>query len=452
MNLAEFQKLIEANLPYSQSHDATRGHLQSALMTAHGVTDRWSSNGPYVQDVFPGHVIYRHGNQTLKRQYTMDAKTDPPTVKLGTHKAVHSAYVDSPTMESKAAIVGVFPESWLGAAPGVVTTPDKPELFTESIAFDDFPADKLLEAKAGTSPYVALKLISPGWGSSGYYSADMLERDGPSIYKKNAHMYWNHSKEDNRDPNELAAVLTEDSVWNADGPKGPGLYAQAKVFSDYATQVAEKGKHIGVSINAYGKSVEGTAEGRKGKIIQKLLAAESVDFVSKAGRGGEILTESERRGEPHHTEGDSTMSMTDAEATSLREAQTRNAALVQENAGLLLEKNQALATATFIEALRLEGHQVSVGVAKAIMSSPPLKEGKVDVAAIAALAKETKADFTKIAKESRGGKVVDLGGANRAAEEGDVAEDKANLEKLEKSMRGMGLSEAAAKIAVEGRV
>ncbi len=296
-----------------------------------------------------------------------------------------------------------------------------------------------------------IKLISPGWGSSGYYSAEMLERDGPAIYKKNAHMYWNHSKEDNRDPTELAAVLTEDSVWKADGPKGPGLYAQAKVFSDYATQVAEKGKHIGVSINAYGKAVEGTAEGRKGKIIQKLTAAESVDFVAKAGRGGEVITESERRGEPHHTEGD-TMSMTTEEQASLREAQTRNATLATENAALVLEKNQALATAAFIEALRTEGHQVSVSVAKAIMTNPPLKEGKVDLAAIATLAKETKADFKLLGKEAKPGKVVDLGGANREAATGADADDEANLKAFEKSMIGMGLTEAAAKIATAGRV
>src|SRR5258706_2660549 len=68
----ESARIWEAALPMNTSHDALRGHLRSALDAAHGVTDRYSSNGPWVSDVFPNHVVYSHQGGTFKRTYKID--------------------------------------------------------------------------------------------------------------------------------------------------------------------------------------------------------------------------------------------------------------------------------------------------------------------------------------------------------------------------------------------
>ena len=49
----------------------------------------------------------------------------------------------------------------------------------------------LIEGK-GKNSIVPIKIIQPGWGSSGYYPKDVLERDGPNVFTKGTKMYINH--------------------------------------------------------------------------------------------------------------------------------------------------------------------------------------------------------------------------------------------------------------------
>lgn len=139
-----------------------------------------------------------------------------------------------------------------------------------------------------------IALLTPGWGSSGYYSADVCEAAGTDrIFTAGTHMYINHPtatekyERPARDLTQLAAVLTEDAVWNADAQE---LQAEVNTFSNWRAPIAEMAKHIGVSIRATADVEEdGTAEGRTGPIITRIDEALSVDFVTKAGRGGKIL-------------------------------------------------------------------------------------------------------------------------------------------------------------------
>lgn len=153
---------------------------------------------------------------------------------------------------------------------------------------------RLGEAALRRDGTAAVKLIAPGWGSSGYYSADLLEKDGPGLFRAGTKMYWDHptqSEESERPEGSLrnlAAVLVSDARW-AQGPEGPGLYADAKIFEGYQKAVAEMAPHIGVSIRAAGRATVGEAEGRKGRIITELTAAQSVDFVTEPGAGGKVL-------------------------------------------------------------------------------------------------------------------------------------------------------------------
>jgi hypothetical protein len=142
---------------------------------------------------------------------------------------------------------------------------------------------------------VSLKIIKPGWGSSGYYPADVLERDGPKAFTRGTKMYWNHptktqeAEQPERNLNDLAAVLETDAVYRTDGKDGPGLYADATVFERFAPALKELAPHIGVSICAFGKMQAGEVDGRKGPVIEAITVGKSVDFVTEPGAGGKVL-------------------------------------------------------------------------------------------------------------------------------------------------------------------
>jgi len=155
---------------------------------------------------------------------------------------------------------------------------------------------KLVEAKADYE----IKLIAPGKGSSAFYPKEVLQRDGPKVFKAGTHVYLNHptaAEEAARpegDVKNLAGVLSTDAAYSESDAKGPGLYARMKVFADHAQTVEAKAPHVGMSIRASGK-----AESRQMKdglpVLTELTSAESVDVVTRAGAGGMILSESATR-------------------------------------------------------------------------------------------------------------------------------------------------------------
>lgn len=142
---------------------------------------------------------------------------------------------------------------------------------------------------------ISLKLIEPGWGSSGYYGRPVLERDIPRIFPAGTHMYWNHptATEDMERPEgdlrNLAAVIISDPIFLENGPEGPGMYADSRPFSGYAETIDEIGEHIGVSIRGMGRHTTGEAEGKTGRIVTEIVAGKSVDFVTAPGAGGAIV-------------------------------------------------------------------------------------------------------------------------------------------------------------------
>lgn len=153
----------------------------------------------------------------------------------------------------------------------------------------------LQEAAIGQDGTALIKLIQPGWGSSGFYPAGVLRRDGPQVFTAGTKMFWNHptrTEEAERPEgslNDLASELIEDARYLDDGPRGAGLYAKAKIFGPYREAIGELAPYIGTSIRAAGKARAGEAEGRTGSIIHQIVAAQSVDYVTTPGAGGEIV-------------------------------------------------------------------------------------------------------------------------------------------------------------------
>lgn len=157
------------------------------------------------------------------------------------------------------------------------------------------------KVSAASSGKLSIQAISPGWGSSGFYSAEVLEAAGTNkVFPAGTHMYLDHptASEDEDRPGrsikDIAGILTEDAHWN-----GSALIAEVQAVGPYKDALVEMKDAIGVSIRAAATVDVGEAEGRSGLIVQEIHADtfNSVDFVTHAGRGGKILEvlESARR-------------------------------------------------------------------------------------------------------------------------------------------------------------
>lgn len=123
-------------------------------------------------------------------------------------------------------------------------------------------------------------------GSSAYYPADVLERDGAKAFPKGTPMYINHPTADEkwnqpeRDVTKLAGYLATEAQ-----PEADGLWADAYIYADHREWLMERAEHIGLSIVARGE-VEETADGPQ---LVSLTVGQSVDLVTKAGAGGKFV-------------------------------------------------------------------------------------------------------------------------------------------------------------------
>lgn len=154
------------------------------------------------------------------------------------------------------------------------------------------PLGTVRETKAGR---IQVGLITPGWGSSGYYAQQVLENAAAAkVFPAGTQMFLDHPGEaerfdrPERSVRDIAAVLTTDAVWDE---AAGALVGEAQVFGPFVDTLTDEhfARAIGVSIRAYADHTVGEAEGRKGTIVTELTEAISVDFVTRAGRGGSIM-------------------------------------------------------------------------------------------------------------------------------------------------------------------
>lgn len=153
-------------------------------------------------------------------------------------------------------------------------------------------AGKVTTNKTGK---LSIQAISPGWGSSGYYSAEVLKAAADAkVFAASTHCYIDHptATEDEDRPGrsvkDIAGILLEDATWSEEAQ---ALVAPVQVVGPYKEALIEMRDAIGVSIRAAATVDVGEAEGRTGLIVQEIHpdTFNSVDFVTHAGRGGKIL-------------------------------------------------------------------------------------------------------------------------------------------------------------------
>ena len=166
---------------------------------------------------------------------------------------------------------------------------------TDYETFDETIPGDLKKDSISDTGIARIRIIKPGWGSSGYYSEKVLERDAQKVYTPGLHMYLNHptTKEEKerpeRDLRDLAGVIAGSVAYERAGPVGPGVYADALIFKDKRGFLGEIAPFIGISHRVMGKSTTGEADGKKGPIIESLDKGISVDYVTMPGAGGGIV-------------------------------------------------------------------------------------------------------------------------------------------------------------------
>lgn len=137
---------------------------------------------------------------------------------------------------------------------------------------------------------IRARLIDSGHGSSGYYPPATLEQAATDqIFHAGLHVYADHPTETEqadrpeRSIRDIAGVLTTDATYD---PATQALEATIRLTPAWEHLVTALAADIGLSIRAHAE----TSDTPQGLTIDRITHAESVDFVTRPGRGGKILT------------------------------------------------------------------------------------------------------------------------------------------------------------------
>lgn len=420
----------DAMLVQGDSYEATRSLVSSAVRDLlaqpnEDYCDMW------LRDIFNGNeAIYEYDGKTFQISFTIATAGGSSTVTLGEPKEVQVAYM--PVGESRPA----------------------------EFALDYVALQEKAVRDDGTFP---IKLIQPGWGSSGYYSAAVLERDGAKAFPAGLKMFFDHptdaeeAERPERSVRDLAATLTTAARWEANGAAGPGLYAEAKALDAYRPLIEELVPHIGLSIRAGGALGWGEAEGKSGAMVEAIHIGKSVDFVTEPGAGGKVLDlfESAHRRVRESREENDMDEKDKAELVSLREAaaktvetekklQEAETELARHREVALVREASVLAAAQLRETTLPELTQERL--VASVSARPPVKEGALDKDAFKALIERAAKDEAEYLAKLGGGRITGMGSS------GGAHVDEAALDRsIEANFRELGLSEAGAKLATAGR-
>ena len=347
-----------------------------------------------------------------------------------------------------------LPKAWQGGDDSTATTEslrdNRLRLFESASILETII---LQEAKADYE----IKLIAPGAGSTAYYPKEVLERDGPKVFKAGTHVYLNHptaAEEASRpegDVKNLAGVLSSNAVYHEAHAKGPGLYGRMKVFQDHAQTVEEKAPHVGMSIRASGVAESGkTREGRP--VLKELTSAESVDVVTRAGAGGMILTESARAANQQEVD------MTEADVTRLIESRTAPLRARALRGDALVEASRVLAP---LDGFHEAAKQEVINRLLERADTFPLKEGELDTVKFGELvmaeAKRVAAFLGQVAPSSVRGlgiaAPVEID-AKEAKKQAKLLREQAEAEEEDtiNVFESLGMPKGAAQLAAKGRV
>lgn len=204
------------------------------------------------------------------------------------------------------------------------TQDEQVETFAESVdgAGITLAETEALAEDAGRRGPLSLDFIGirPGWGNKRnmhYYPRETLARDaGVFIGKK---MYaTNHIPGEKNVINTEVGVIDDIKGFTDDGAP---VY-KATIFHPTFAEIvrnrsdAKKLNTLECSILASGRSKPGAVDGIKGKIVEAITDAQSIDWVTKAGAGGQALQLSEAEQE---TQGEAEQEVVEAQQVTAQE-------------------------------------------------------------------------------------------------------------------------------------
>ncbi len=372
----------------NEAADFSNSDAYTLLMAA--LKEKLGSDGEYcyiyLADVFDDYLVYSNGysGQLMRCDYDLSADG---VVTLGEATPV--------VRKVQYIVADTTTESEIDLESDAIPLVESMAQYTE--------ADRLANLTEATR---MLKLIAPGKGSSGTYTADVLQRDGPKVFKAGTHNYIDHptAQEESQRPEgtitRLASVLTEDAKWFDDYKgAGSGLYAPAKVNETFATFLDTFGNDIGVSIRARGKVDQSG-------VVESITSAKSVDYVTRAGAGGRVLDLMESW-KPHVNKGDNMADTpvvkVEVDTKNLEETIIKfNARFVQQDAKELV--NEALKPVKIAEAIKTK-------ISSIVLANVPLTEAhQIDEAKLKALVESvTKAELEYLMSVGDMGKIKNVG-------------------------------------------
>lgn len=447
-------KEAAANLIAIEAGGFSVSDLATLLQNALNATREPTRDSEYapplrIVDIFDSYMVYCVGWSGTEYYQIDYSVTKDGTVTLGTPAYVNRkvTYIAPAVSDTTASEAGAF------------------------VIADEFT--RLAEAAVTGDGKTLIKLIAPGLGSSGLYTSDVLQRDGPRAFPKGTKMFWDHdtAAEEASKPegtlSRFAAVLDEDARWIADHKAGAGLYAPATVFENYRDEVNEMAAFIGTSIRADGSRRMGEYNGARVPIITELKPSNGinnrVDFVTVPGAGGKVLAlfESARNRPivPETDERTNEMALTDEQ---IKEA--ISAGIKAATAPLVAQVARLSEAATIQNASQfadrvLSGPKYSTlppatrqRIAANVATSATLTEsGAIDATALTA-AIEAAAKDEAAYLSSATGRTIAIGlGESRATGDG-AGDDKAFEEELNGAFERWGHSKESAQAAARGRL
>jgi hypothetical protein len=153
----------------------------------------------------------------------------------------------------------------------------------------------LEEAALGTDAvplHLDVALIRPGWGNprdGHYYPADVLKRDA-SVFI-GSKMYESDHKQSEKSTRTWVSTVTGITGYTDDGAPIARVSVHSADFAQRLQALNADGllEKMECSILATGKANPGNIGGKKGRIVESITSADSVDWVSRAGAGGRAL-------------------------------------------------------------------------------------------------------------------------------------------------------------------
>lgn len=137
-----------------------------------------------------------------------------------------------------------------------------------------------------------VRLISPGKGSSGHYSAEMLNQYVAEALPKGTLVYLDHTNGEDEDKRggtrsikDVAGKFVTDPIYEADAPEGAGSYTKIKFTKSVNSLLEDVGDAIGVSVEVH----DGKKDAKGNITEMRYTPLNSLALVPVPGRDGRVF-------------------------------------------------------------------------------------------------------------------------------------------------------------------